>query len=189
MGCGPLALGKIASLASASSPTAILLQPTHTGTALPGPSFALLQVRSVADALDLLTAGETVHDYKPNDAAPATTATKTVRLQRLPRMLVLYLMRFDPASLNKVAKHVSFEPRLAMRRAWLTPDSQDKRAEYQLVATVSHHGRSISSGHYTADVLQPDGKFLRFDDDTVSSVSLQTVLSERVYLLFYARQN
>eukprot|EP00887_Chlorella_sp_A99_P007150 scaffold2.g7150.t1 len=130
-------------------------------------------VRSVADALDALTQGEAIHGYKPTDAGPATTATKTVRLQRLPPVLVLYLVRFDPASLSKVSKAVAFEPRLRMQRAWLTPDSTDRGAEYGLVATVSHHGKSIGSGHYTADVLQPDGRWLRFDDSNVFAVSQQ----------------
>ena len=48
-------------------------------------------------------------------------------------------------------------------------------AEYQLVATVSHHGRHSSMGHYTADVLQPDGRWLRFDDGSVYIVSQQVI--------------
>ena len=56
------------------------------------------------------------------------------------------------------SKHVAFEPRLALRRGWLAPDCRERGQEYQLVATVSHHGRSKESGHYTADVLQPGGR-------------------------------
>lgn len=88
----------------------------------------------------------------------------------------------------QVGKNVAFEPRLQMRSAWLTRASPDRGAEYQLVATVSHHGRSSNLGHYTADVLQPDGRtWLRFDDDNVYQVSLQAVLADRPYLLFYQR--
>ena len=48
--------------------------------------------------------------------------------------------------------------------------------------------QSISSGHYTADVLQGDGAtWLRFDDSNVFRVSQQVVLSDRPYLLFYSR--
>ena len=58
--------------------------------------------------------------------------------------------------------------------------------EYDLIATVSHHGRNMSSGHYTADVRQPDAKWLRFDDTQVSVVPQARVLDERsAYLLFY----
>ena len=54
------------------------------------------------------------------------------------------------------------------------------------MATVSHHGKVLSSGHYTADVRQPDSKWLRFDDTQVSVVPQARVLDERAaYLLFY----
>ena len=42
-------------------------------------------------------------------------------------------------------------------------------------ATVSHHGKNPNAGHYTADVRQPDGRWLRFDDATVTSVPLSMV--------------
>jgi Ubiquitin carboxyl-terminal hydrolase len=40
---------------------------------------------------------------------------------------------------------------------------------------VSHHGKNPNAGHYTADVRQPDGRWLRFDDATVTSVPLSMV--------------
>jgi Ubiquitin carboxyl-terminal hydrolase len=40
---------------------------------------------------------------------------------------------------------------------------------------VSHHGKNPNAGHYTADVKQPDGRWLRFDDATVTSVPLSMV--------------
>ena len=63
-----------------------------------------------------------------------------------------------PCALVGCSKPVSFEPRLTLRRSWLAPDCRERGAEYQLVATVSHHGRSIGAGHYTADVMQPGGR-------------------------------
>jgi hypothetical protein len=54
-----------------------------------------MQVRSVADALDGYTAGEPVYGYKPDAHSAPVTATKTVKLQRLPPVLVLHLMRFE----------------------------------------------------------------------------------------------
>lgn len=49
------------------------------------------------------------------------------------------------------------------------------------------HTVRTAGGHYTADVLQPDGRWLRFNDAVVDLVSEHTVLSERPYLLFYQR--
>lgn len=145
-------------------------------------------VKSVDDALDLLTATESISGYKPQDTSAPTEATKVVRLQRLPPLLVLFLMRFDPANLHqKISKPVAFPPRLKMNRTWLASDSGERGAEYDLVSTVTHHGKTIGSGHYTADVRQPCGAWLHFDDDRVDKVSQQQVLTSRPYLLFYQR--
>lgn len=65
-----------------------------------------LQVKSVDDALDLLTATESISGYKPQDTSAPTEATKVVRLQRLPPLLVLFLMRFDPANLHQKIRWV-----------------------------------------------------------------------------------
>ena len=40
---------------------------------------------------------------------------------------------------------------------------------------MSHHGKNPNAGHYTADVRQPDGRWLRFDDASVTSVPLSMV--------------
>lgn len=59
-------------------------------------------------------------------------------------------------------------------------------AEYELIATVLHHGKTPSAGHYTADVRQRDGKWLRFDDADLSYVPADRVINDaRAYLLFY----
>ena len=47
--------------------------------------------------------------------------------------------------------------------------------------------RVVAGGHYTADVLQGEGRWLRFNDAVVDMVSEKTVLLEKPYLLFYQR--
>ena len=42
----------------------------------------------------------------PQDHLPPTEATKALRLQRLPPLLVLYLMRFDPANRHQKIRWV-----------------------------------------------------------------------------------
>jgi ubiquitin carboxyl-terminal hydrolase 10 len=176
--------GKLAtSVSCAGAPTSVTVHPFN----VVGLAIGSDHVRSVGDALDELTAAETLHDYKPSDGAEPTLATKTERFQRLPHLLVLHLMRFEyNGRSSKVNKAVGFDPRLAMRASWMASGAKE-RGDYQLVATVSHHGKNMTSGHYTADVLQPDGRWLRFDDGDVCCVSEQMVLSGRTYMLFYQR--
>ncbi|KAK9807533.1 hypothetical protein WJX72_001859 [[Myrmecia] bisecta] len=144
-------------------------------------------VASLADALSRHCAPETIEDYKWKDGVEGATATKTVTLLRLPQILVIHLMRFSYGltGTGKVHKALRFDTTLRMQRAWVSDKCPMQGAEYELIATVSHHGRTPASGHYTADVRQPNDKWLRFDDANVYSVTVPKVLAEPVYLLFY----
>lgn len=80
-----------------------------------------------------------------------------------------------------------------------------EQVQYKLYGVLYHHGESASSGHYTVDVLHPNGDsssrnpgetWLHIDDETVSPVRDEDVFgghnNERVddkcaYILFYCR--
>lgn len=49
------------------------------------------------------------------------------------------------------------------------------------------HAIHAAGGHYTANVRQPDGRWLLYNDAHVSFVEERRVLQERPYLLFYER--
>lgn len=151
--------GRMASCISAhGAPPSVTIQPfVALGLHILHPA-----VRSVEDALDELTAAETVTGYRPaRDAAP-TTASKTLRIKSLPHLLTLHLMRYEFGSdtgANKVAKRVTFQPRLVISPRWLAAGSKEpKNAVFELIATVTHKGALSSSGHYTADVRHPSGR-------------------------------
>jgi len=57
--------------------------------------------------------------------------------------------------------------------------------KYELVATITHHGREPSKGHYTADARYPNGRWLRFDDASVFAIGTNQVLHDQAYVLFY----
>ena len=61
-------------------------------------------------------------------------------------------------------------------------------ARYRLAALVEHIGSTPRSGHYVA-YTQAAGSagWLRFDDETVQSCSLQSVLARPAYILCYTR--
>jgi ubiquitin carboxyl-terminal hydrolase 10 len=73
-------------------------------------------------------------------------------------------------------------------------------AHYKLYGALYHHGESAGSGHYTVDVLHPNGDsasgeaWLHIDDEAVSAVKHGEMFgghdNERmddVYMLFYCR--
>jgi hypothetical protein len=71
-------------------------------------------------------------------------------------------------------------PHLNRRRAGI---SQSLSLTMSVVTCVCN----FAGGHYTADVLQPEGCWLRFNDAQVDVVSQEAVLSEKPYLLLYQR--
>ena len=72
---------------------------------------------------------------------------------------------------------------------------------YKLYGVLYHHGESAGSGHYTVDVLHPNGDsggevWLNIDDEAVSAVRHDGVFGEHVnkrvdnrcaYMLLYCR--
>lgn len=150
------------------------------------------KMSNITAALQMLTKPEDIHDYKATDDSVPVTAKKEIKLLRLPRILVLHMCRFTYSSqgLTKLHYKMQFSVKLRIQQSLLADDCEQRRhggADYELIASVSHHGLTPASGHYTADVKQPDGEWLRFDDDHVSHVSVPQVLQRdtEMYLLFY----
>ena len=80
--------------------------------------------------------------------------------------------------------------------------SSAEPVHYRLCGILYHHGASAGSGHYTVDVLHPNGDsgsgevWLHIDDETVSAVRQEEVFGGSdnegaddrcAYMLFYCR--
>jgi hypothetical protein len=65
-------------------------------------------------------------------------------------VLVLHIKRFgyDERGSSKLHQAIAFQPRLRVRAAWMTDDCPDRKAgcEYQLLASIIHHGRNATGG-------------------------------------------
>ncbi|MBA0752949.1 hypothetical protein Gogos_021156 [Gossypium gossypioides] len=70
---------------------------------------------------------------------------------------------------------------------WL--ERMDPRPEYSLFGTIVHSGSSLESGHYYAYIKDAIGRWYCCNDSFVSLSTLQEVLSEKVYILFFSRTN
>jgi len=134
-------------------------------------------VHSVEDALEGFVAKEALDQ----DIA------KSVTLENAPEVLILHMKRFvqKGSTVEKVAKHVRFGAQLSLERR------HGGAGSYELSAVIAHHGKKVQSGHYTCDawVPQPSGGgwWARCDDEKVTRVKEQDVLSQPAYVLLYQR--
>ncbi|XP_042003554.1 ubiquitin carboxyl-terminal hydrolase 24-like isoform X2 [Salvia splendens] len=142
---------------------------------------------TVDDALKLFSEPETLEGYRISAAGKAevVTASKSVKILELSEIMVLHLMRFSYGSQGstKLHKTVRFPLELLVGQELLASSTEAKR--YELVASITHHGRDPSKGHYTADALHPNGTWLRYDDASVTPIPKSKVLHDQAYVLFY----
>lgn len=165
-----------------------------------GASKVLLRKRKALDNVEDCLKAFTGEERLEGDEAffcskcnARTTATKTLRIHRFPRCLVLHVKRFKLQNKQhvKMINSVSF-PLTDLNLAAFASEGcviPAEDARYDLYAVTNHSG-SLTSGHYTAVCkLQSLGgrqSWYSFDDDTVTAVPPEKVNSANAYMMFYA---
>ncbi len=132
-------------------------------------------------------------------------ALKTMKLWRLPNILVIHLKRFEYKNAlrrDKLGTFVDFplagldmNPHCASRKSTehdFAFADITVPADYDLFAVVNHYGR-LGFGHYTAFAMQWDETGISktwnaFDDSNVRPISPNEIKSAAAYILFYRRR-
>ncbi|XP_060187072.1 ubiquitin carboxyl-terminal hydrolase 25 [Lycium barbarum] len=152
-------------------------------------SLDVLHSSSLKDALQRFFQPEVLdgnNKYKCENCKKLVTARKQMSILQAPNVLVIQLKRFEGIYGGKIDKPIAFEEVLVLS-SYMCKASQDLHPEYNLFGTIVHSGFSPDSGHYYAYIKDAVGRWYCCNDSCVSLSTLQEVLSEKVYILFFSR--
>ncbi|KAK9937636.1 hypothetical protein M0R45_014413 [Rubus argutus] len=154
-------------------------------------SLDVLHSNSLKDALQRYFQSELLdgqNKYKCERCNKLVAARKQMSILQAPNVLVIQLKRFEGLFGGKIDKSIAFDEFLVLS-SFMCKTSQDPRPEYKLFGTIVHSGFSPESGHYYAYIKDAMGRWYCCNDSFVSLSTLQDVLSEKVYILFFSRTN
>ncbi|RKP39501.1 hypothetical protein BJ085DRAFT_23111, partial [Dimargaris cristalligena] len=153
-------------------------------------------VKTVEDALNHLVQPETLEGFT-DPRGFTVQATKQLQLEELPPVLILHINRFVYTSANgaqKLQKPLEYGHHLVLPSTLFPPHHRQpkKPIQYDLLAVVYHHGRHLTGGHYTCDILQSKSQWLNIDDTAIKRIAHETVITQGSddclpYVLFYVR--
>ncbi|XWS27461.1 hypothetical protein CRYUN_Cryun26dG0117300 [Craigia yunnanensis] len=124
--------------------------------------------------------------YKCDNCKKLVAARKQLSIRQAPNILVVQLKRFEGIFGGKIDRLITFDEVLVLS-SFMCKASQDPQPEYNLFGTIVHSGYSPESGHYYAYIKDAMGRWYCCNDSFVSLSTLQEVLSEKVYILFFSR--
>ncbi|CAK7327706.1 unnamed protein product [Dovyalis caffra] len=154
-------------------------------------SLDVLNSNSVRDAMQKFFQPEVLdgnNKYKCENCKKLVAARKQMSILQAPNVLVIQLKRFEGIFSGKIDKAIAFEDFLVLS-SFMSKTSQDPQPEYNLFGTIVHSGYSPESGHYYAYIKDAIGQWFCCNDSYVTLSTLQEVLSEKVYILFFSRTN
>ncbi|KAL8089047.1 hypothetical protein AgCh_038709 [Apium graveolens] len=157
-------------------------------------SLEIKDVTTLQAALESFTKLEKIEDpdtkFICENCKEEVSIEKQLLLEETPSVASFHLKRFenDGSFVEKIDKHVEFPLELDLQP--YTRSSQDSGAElkYELYAIVVHIGFSATSGHYYSFIRSAPNTWYKFDDSRVVRVREEFVLSQKAYILFYAKQ-
>lgn len=147
-------------------------------------------VQSLEKALEKFIQPELLQNdnaYKCPRCNMKVSAQKRFTVHRPPNVATFQFKRFDYNRMfgGKITKHVSYPEKLDLRP--YMSDTKGGPVFYRLNAVLVHLGPSCNSGHYFCYVRNSNGYWYLMDDARVHQVSVNQVLNQQAYVLFYIR--
>eukprot|EP01117_Protostelium_nocturnum_P017906 TRINITY_DN7372_c0_g1_i1.p1 TRINITY_DN7372_c0_g1~~TRINITY_DN7372_c0_g1_i1.p1 ORF type:complete len:380 (+),score=102.31 TRINITY_DN7372_c0_g1_i1:108-1247(+) len=111
-------------------------------------------------------------------------AEKSIKIKKLPRILVLHLKRFkyieQAQKFKKLGYRVNFPVELRLENTM--PETEDSNRLYKLCSIVTHIGSGPNHGHYIS-ITKSHDKWILFDDEDID------LMAERELAQFYGATN
>jgi ubiquitin C-terminal hydrolase len=125
-------------------------------------------------------------DYDCEKCRPDRREAKEVhQVGHASEILTILLKRFEYGNPDKIATPVDIPTELDLQ----TVPGSRAVGKYKLVGIVNHHGKSLNTGHYTAQVLIGDEWFTGNDGSfTPSGDITESIRSSEAYVLLYEKQ-
>lgn len=110
---------------------------------------------------------------------------KKISLWSLPNILVIDLKRFNSKNVKNQATIIFPLENLNLSEYVIGYDKE--KYVYDLYGICNHSG-GVFGGHYTSFVKNANGKWYLFNDETVSEVDPEKIISSKAYCLFYRKK-
>ena len=139
---------------------------------------------SIYDCFDLFTKEEILEDIYCENCKEKQIFTKTLKIERIPKYLVISLKRFKYTMINKskINCPIKFPLNNINLDKYLVDNSQENTKVYDLFAIINHNG-SLSEGHYHC-IIKQNNKWIKYNDSYVSNF-LRTFDTQEAYILVY----
>eukprot|EP00347_Sterkiella_histriomuscorum_P015390 403357200 len=127
--------------------------------------------------------------YKCNHCKKEDNFKNQMTISRFPKILVLHLKRFQYNMSWKQKLNTKIDIPKIIDMSPFAPYSNEaysSRKNVYSIFGICHHFGSLSSGHYTAEIKTPNGRWFNCNDSIVEQIATPNFdASESAYLLFY----
>ncbi len=130
------------------------------------------QFNNIYDCLDKFTKNEDVNE----------TISKKVNFWKLPKNLIIFFKRYDNQGL-KLENLIDF-PLLNLNMSKYVVGYDREKYKYDLYGVSNHVGNTMG-GHYFAFVKNNDNNWYKFNDNIVTTLHIDKVITNMAYCLFY----
>ena len=162
-------------------------------------SLDVNKAESISSAFKIFTTPELLskgNRYKCEACHRLVDAHKQFSIYKSPEIMTIQLKRFSvnpfTGQTTKLNRPIAFSEHLNISEFMGNDRDQELKendTNYLLYGVLVHEGNSCNSGHYHAFVKNSNDIWYSMNDCSVHQVSLDTVLRQRAYILFYKKTN